>query len=109
MIKDGVACCGLAAADAPDGSVDTAVATRSKAERNNGRGRNLAEGIECRGGVIRLVHQHSDRTRLCEQAEHAPRVKWFGSLGRGDDHRPQISEQRPRVRADMDLRTDQSE
>ena len=55
----------------------------------------------------RLVDQHSDRTPLCEQAEHSPPVKWFGSLGRGDSHRAQVREQRPPVRADMDLRTDQ--
>jgi len=35
----------------------------------------------------RLVDQHSDRTPLCEQAEHSAPVKCFGSLGRRDDHR----------------------
>jgi len=57
----------------------------------------------------RLVDQRSDRTSLCDQAEHSPPVKLFGPLRCRDSDRAKVREQRPPVRADMDLRTDQSE
>ena len=56
-----------------------------------------------------MVNQPSDRISLCEQAEHPPCVICLGSLGRGDDHRAEVREQGPPVRADMDLHTDEGE